>query len=253
MNIVYLFCVLICLASCNFTSDSCYIDSDWNGKAHPSNTVRKNKSVYIHNKTNILYENNAMYFVVLYKDIAKGKYILLYYSLPVDVVVPAWGWDYTLKNILPKSTVVKRGSSNYRETTHFFFHKWLSVHKTADKNFLSPPSELFKDTNHSFYLAFLNAGKRKVFFAPNKTKSEFVFYQKDKNRSSDGTCYQRHKHKDIFLKDTHITLEKEKATSNHKVVTEVIVDGKKVLMEALPIKKILVNNKGKFLRVADFK
>ena len=123
------------------------------------------------------------------------------------------------------------------------------------------PKNIFKDTSYSFYLAFLNGGQRKVFFAPSSRVSKFDYYKEDEFPDPEGKCYKRYKYRDIFVNDTHITLENDKATSNHKVVTEVTLDpfdGKRIKLDTLPIKKIITgynkdSRKYEFVRVEDLK
>lgn len=224
---------------------------------HPSSIERENKSVYFHNKTNITYKNNALYHVSLHWYKTDNKYVLSFYEPEEKNRNPYF--DYSLQDILANSTTIKIPGENYKEPSYMFFERWFS--SDLESNEESLPKNIFKDTKYSFYLAFLNAGQRKVFFAPSTGGSKFDYYKEDEFPDREGKCYKRYKYRDIFVSDTHITLENDKATSNHKVVTEVTLDpfdGKRIKLNTLPIKKIITgynkdSRKYEFIRVEDFK
>ena len=229
---------------------SCFsLPCDSEPKDVNSNTRVVNKKISIHNKTNTFYKNNSVYFVSLQKEVATGKYVLLAHLELGEYEPKELRWDYSLEDIPPNANATKQGLGIY----NYFFYSWSRSYESYARG---RKTDIFADTDHTFYLLLLNGGKRKVFFAPYKFKKNgfnfYLFYRSDEYLSEDGNCYHYYKHRDIFLKDTNITLEKNKATSNHKVVTEVIVDGKKMSLEALTMKKFFIDYNNNFLRVEDF-
>ena len=96
-----------------------------------------------------------------------------------------------------------------------------------------------------------------MFFGEDKESTIWGVYvnEYDSEPRSDGFCYhtQYSQVKDIFVSDTHITLENDKATSNHKVVTHITLDGKRIALATLPMKRIFLDENQDFLRLEDFK
>ena len=264
MRIPYYIVIVFLIVSCSlFDTTICNGEygTGYEIDPHPSSIELKNKSVYFHNKTNITYKDNALYHVSLHWYKPNKEYVLSFYkSIESKYKEPhVLTFDYSLQDIVANSTTIKIPSKNNRSPSHIFLKRWFSNDIKSNKE--SIPENIFRDTKYSFYLAFLNGGQRKVFFAPDKTGSEFDYYKEDEFPDPEGKCYRRYKYRDIFVSDTHITLENEKATSNHKVVTEVTLDpfdGKRIKLNTLPIKKIIrqYNEKEfkyKFIRVEDFK
>ena len=96
-----------------------------------------------------------------------------------------------------------------------------------------------------------------MFFGEDKESTIWGVYvnEYDSEPRSDGFCYhtQYSQAKDIFVSDTHMTLENDKATSNHKVVTHITLGGKRIELATMSIKKMLLDENWVFLRLEDFK
>ena len=241
MKTKYIFLVsFFLLNNCFLIEEECHSGTHI---LHPDNQKKMimynlKKGVYINNRTKNTYKNNALYSVSLRQKVATGTYELL---LKPDSETKI----NFLHDIAPEKTIIKK------EPEMFFISIFLG------KLGISPT--LFKDTNYIFYLAYLDGGKRKVFFAPNKKDKEGRYYNNyfnygDKTPRDDGKCYyfEYWQAKEIFVKDTHITIETDKATSNHKVVTNVILGGKRIDLATLPMKKVILDKDYDFLRVEDF-
>ena len=206
---------------------------------HPDNKKNtideKRKKVHIHNKTTTFYKNNALYCVSLQQEVATGKYKLL---LQLDKYYPIK--MHFFPDVAPGKTVVKKGIKH--ETENYFSSIFIDV---TIKRELPPPS-IFKDTDYTFFLAYLDGGSRKVFFAQAKDKTSYavVVDELDQESRADGKCYHTKywQAKKEFIEDTYITLEADKAMSNHKVVTHVTLGGKRIELATLPMKKIVLND-----------
>ena len=250
------------LIGCLFGFDGvggCIHDINY-GKTFPhpdneKNTIKPNdkKVLYIHNKTNNAYKNNKLLWLSLQKEIATDKYVLLFDSIALekkDKDDSFYCKDYSFPDINPGGTAVKKQKKHRGDSYFYNFFNLVDV------------SNKFKDTEYSVYLAYLGGGKRKVFFGEDKKGSKYALRvdEYDDEPRSDGYCYhtQYYQYKDIFVSDTHITLENDKATSNHKVVTHITLDGKRIELATMSIKKTIsryIKDKYKheFVRVEDFK
>ena len=206
----------------------------------------KNKSILIENKTAVSYKNNGVYFFDIEK-ISHNKYALSFIVYDDSVVDDTWEYDYTLEDIAPNTTVVKKGAGKTKD----FFYNWYRY--MIDLTYYRKKSDNQYNSQGNVYCLFLNGGSKKVFFA---TQLDYNKYEKkpkwDELPNKDGVCYKYHPLKDKFLKDTDITLESDKATSNHKVVTHVTLGGKRIDLATLPIKKRIIAKHLRLVRTEDF-
>lgn len=242
-SIILLFCFFLkgCFSGCDIM-----IDKD----PHPDSETPTNKSVHIQNNTNVAYKNNGIYCVSLNQEVKTGEYVFLFYSLAKKL--SWWGFDYTLADIDKKSSITKKWTTykNHKDFYEFY------IHNTIFKTEIRLPKNMFKHTGNIFYLLYLDGGKRKVFFG--HVKSGKAVASNESIEDSSG-CYYLEKYLDLFVKDTQIILEKDSASSNHKVVNPLfwLSNGEKVNLATLPIKQVFIkydddDNQYDLVRIADF-
>lgn len=226
------------LLLCCYFGESCFssgcLFSDFPDA--PENNIPFNKSVCIKNNTNTDYQNNKICCVSIRQEVKTGNYVLLLYSA---IKYPHWdNFNYSLLNIQRKSSVTKKWINDDFPP----FYEWYEDQSRYDQRISVPSQKEYQHTGNIFYLLWLNGGQRKVFFGHTQWNNQFAVDEYDQYTRDDGVCYHIQKYLDIFVRDTHITLEKNSATSNHKIVNPLftISTGATVNLAALPIKKAVI-------------
>ena len=256
--ICFLWFVFYCLWGCRliFGEPSCGdvwdsgIHDDYNKPIYDNKV--EDKSIFIHNKTNTFYQNNKLYYAYMLEERREGKYfpgakrfLGITFFEQDKILENGWRWDYTLPDIPPNTTVAKRSG----EKTKYFFYKWFDYHQKMEDIL---PKKDFSRPYYGFYLLYLNGGKKKVFLSYISDNDKPYTSTSDEVPDEEGKCYDdRRRYKNIFTEDTYITLENGRFKSNHKINRVKIYYPKTV--DELPIKKVILDEKFKLIRVEDFK